>query len=303
MSKSQSVRTLSKRLLFALAATIGVVLICVFTVHLFANQMYRGIASSRATGLAAYTSFYRSDSDKDSQNEGISRSAELQSRTTTFESSSNGLHQIVARHRGEFEDLRTENRSGQGRALAASFTVPANELDGTLDELKRLGRVQRISVASEDATVKTARMNRQVDAAKNNLARLQSLQRGHRAGIQDALALQKEIAKATDDLAQVENEQQNLLSTVARASVHFALLEEYRATLDVDISGALFQLRNSLMEGLGSIVSTLAAFLAALFEYGLPIGFWAAVSYFPIRFAWKKIQRFRIHQRAVARAE
>lgn len=300
MSKSQSVRTLSKRLLFALAGTIGVVLICVFAVHLFVNQMYRGIASSRATGLAAYPSFYRPDSDKDLQNQGISRSAELQSRTTTFENSCTGLYQIVAKHRGEFEDLRTENRSGQGRALAASFTVPAKELDGTLDELKQLGRIQNISVASEDATVKTARKNRQVEAAKNNLARLQSLQREHKAGIQDALALQKEIAKATDDLAQVENEQQNLLSTVARASVHFALLEEYKATLDVDISGALFQLRNSLVEGLGSIVSTLAGFLAALLEYGLPIGFWVAALYFPVRMIWKRIQGFRLQRAAQA---
>ena len=56
MSKSQSVRTLSKRLLFALAATIGVVLICVFAVHLFVNQMYRGIASHEITTDLAFLS-------------------------------------------------------------------------------------------------------------------------------------------------------------------------------------------------------------------------------------------------------
>jgi hypothetical protein len=296
--ESHSSLSLLKRLLLIAAGLIGIVLVCVFASWLSVQQMFRGIAASRASGLAGFFSSFQH-----SQNPAISRSAELQSRTTTFEDSTKQLYQVVAKHRGEFEDLRTENHSRQGRALTASFTVPANEFDGTLDQLKKLGRVQAISVASEDATIKTARMNRQVEAAKNNLTRLQSLQTEHKAGIQDALALQKEIAKATDDLAQVENEQQNLLSTVARASVHLALLEEYKATLDVDISGAVFQLRNSLIEGIGSVVSSSAAFFAALFEFGLPIGFWAAVSYFPIRFAWKKIQRFRIGQRAVVQAE
>jgi hypothetical protein len=300
MRESHSSRSLLKRLLLVVASLIGIVLVCVFASWLSVQQMFRGIASSRATGLAAYGIF---PSFQQSQNAAISRSAELQSRTTTFEDNSKQLYLLVAKHRGEFEDLRTENHSGQGRALAASFTVPANEFDDTLGEIKMLGRVQTISVASEDAAIKTARMNRQVEAAKNNLTRLRSLQREHKAGIQDALALQKELAKATDDLAQVENEHQNLLSTVARASVHFALLEEYKATLDVDISGAVFQLQNSLIEGIGSVVSSFAAFFAALFEFGLPIGFWAAVSYLPIRFAWKKIQRFRVQQRAVVQAE
>ena len=303
MLESQPSRSLMKRLLLVTASVIGIVLVCVFAAQLSVQQIFRGIASSRATGLAAWNIFPSfNDSNRGSQNPSISRSAELQSRTTNFENSSARLYQVVAEHHGDFEDLRTESRSREGRALAAVFTVPASELDATMDELSALGRVQRISVASEDSTVKTARTKRRADGAKSNLARLQSLQREHKAGIQDALALQKEIAKATDDLAQIENEQQNLLSTVSRASVHFALIEEYKAKLDVDVSGAMLQLRNSLVEGIGAIVSTLASFLAALLEYGLPIGFWAAMLYYPVRFAWQKIQRFRVNQRATAPA-
>lgn len=240
MSTSQSVRTLSKRLLFALATTIGIVLICVFAVHLFVSQMFRGIAASRATGLAAWNIFPSFGNSLDSQNPSISRSAELQSRTTTFDESTSRLYRLVGVHHGYFEDLRTENRSGQGRALAASFTVPATELDSTLEEMKTLGRVTQISVASEDSTVKASRVRRRVEAAKNNLDRLQSLRTKNKTGIQDGLALQKEIAKATDDLAEVEGEQQNLVSTVSRASVRFALIEEYKAAINSDVSGAFF---------------------------------------------------------------
>jgi hypothetical protein len=294
MSEPHSSRSLFKRLAMVVAGIVGIVLVCVFSAQLCVNQMFRGIATSRATGLAAWNIFPSFNSSlTDSQNPSISRSAELQSRTTSFDNSVSGLYRSVERHHGYFEDLRTENRSGQGRALAASFTVPASELDDSLNDLKALGRVQQISVASEDSTVRASRTQRRVEAAKNNLARLQSLRAQGKAGIQDALALQKEIAKATDDLAQIENEQQSLLSTVSRASVRFALIEEYRATLDVDLAGELFQLRNSLFEGLSGILATSTGFLAALFEYGLPVGFWGAILFYPTRLVWNRIRRFR----------
>jgi hypothetical protein len=303
MSSFSSARTLSKRLLIAFGATIGVVLICVFAVHLFVNQMYRGISSSKGTGLAAWKIFPASGNFvNDSQGPSISRSAELQSRTTAFDDSTSHLYRLVEAHRGYFEDLRTEKRSDQGRALAASFTVPATELDSTLEEMKTLGRVVQISVSSEDSTIKASRTRRRVDDAKNNLERLQALRTKNKAGIQDALALQKEIVKATDDLAQVEGEQQNLLSTVSRASVRFALIEEYRATIDTDMSGMVLELRNSLIEGLGGILSTVMAFLSALFEYGLPVGFWGAVLFFPARLIWKRLRRFRAAQAIPARS-
>jgi hypothetical protein len=294
MPEPHAFRSLFKKLLIAMGSIVGIVLVCVFSVQLCMNQMFRGIASSRATGLAAWNIFPSfNNSLGDSQNPSISRSAEVQSRTTAFDSSVSHLYRLVGEHRGYFEDLRTENRSGQGRALAASFSVPATELDSTVEEIKTLGRVIQMSVASEDSTVKASRTQRRVVGAKNNLGRLQSLRAKNKTGIQDALALQKEIAKATEDLAQVENEQQNLLSTVSRASVRFALIEEYKATLNTDIPDALFQLRNSLVEGMSGILSTSTAFLAALFEYGLPVGFWGALLFYPARLIWKRLQQLR----------
>src|SRR5215467_817882 len=111
MSSLSSARTLSKRLLIAFGAIIGVVLICVFAVHLFVSQMYRGISSSKARGLAAFNTFPSSGNYlNDSQNPSISRSAELQSRTTAFDDSTSHLYRLVEAHRGYFEDLRTEKR-------------------------------------------------------------------------------------------------------------------------------------------------------------------------------------------------
>jgi len=302
--------SLLKRLLLGAGFVLGVVLVCLFASRLAVQEMFSGIAAQRSSGLSAMLSFTPGAFQLGAGNASIARSAEVESHTTAFDRSAAKLRQIVAAHHGDFEDLRTENRSGQGRALAAAFSVPATEFDATLGEVKTLGRVQRISEASEDSSVRVARLDRQVSAARNNLVRLQSLQHEHKAGIQgqekviiqDALALQKEIARATEDLAQVENEQQNVLSTVSRAAVHFVLLEEFRASLDVDIAGAAFQLRNSLFLGLGAILSSLAIFLGAVFEYGLPITFWAALLYFPVRLAWKRLKVSRLKQPTLAPA-
>ena len=54
------------------------------------------------------------------------------------------------------EDLRTENRTGSGRALAATVSVPTEEFLNTLKDLKTLGRVEADSETGEDTAVKLA---------------------------------------------------------------------------------------------------------------------------------------------------
>ncbi|HTQ84675.1 MAG TPA: DUF4349 domain-containing protein, partial [Candidatus Solibacter sp.] len=277
--------SLWKRVLAGAGMVLVVVLVCQFASRLAVLEMFRGIAAQRATALDR---FPIAPFDEGTAWKGVSRSAKLASRTTEFGRGASRLQKIVAAHHGEFEDLRTENRSGQGRALSAAFNVPAAEFQATLDEVKSLGRIENISEASEDASVKAARLERQVSAARRNLERLQSIRREHKAGVQDALALEKEIAKGGQELSQVEGEQQGMLSTVYRAAIRVLLIEEYRATMDVDLQGALLGIRNSLVEGVGAVVSSLALFLGTVFSYGLPIAFWTALLYLPARAGWKK---------------
>ena len=285
--------SLWKRVLAGAGMVLVVVLVCQFASRLAVQEMFRGIAAQRATALDR---FPIAPFDEGTAWKGVSRSAKLASRTTEFERGASQLQKIVAAHHGEFEDLRTENRSGQGRALSAAFNVPAGEFQATLDAVKSLGRIENISEASEDASVKAARLERQVSAARRNLERLQSIRREHKAGVQDALALEKEIAKGGQELSQVEGEQQGVLSTVYRAAIRVLLIEEYRATMDVDLQGALLGIRNSLVEGVGAVVSSLALFLGTVFSYGLPIAFWTALLYLPARAGWKKMQQLRMKQ-------
>ena len=79
-------------------------------------------------------------------------------------------------------------------------------------------------------------------------------------------------------------------SREALRQIRLALLEDFRAPLQMSFKGSLLEIRNSLVEGIGNVLSSLTTVSGAILEYGLPIGFWCFLLFWPGRRAW---QRFR----------
>jgi hypothetical protein len=73
-------------------------------------------------------------------------------------------------------------------------------------------------------------------------------------------------------------------------------MEDYRAPLETNLAGSTLAVRNSFIEGVSAIFSSLALVLGVLFEFGLPLLFWAIILFWPMRTVWR---RFR-HRRASA---
>jgi hypothetical protein len=291
-----------KRVLLIVGGGILFLLVFVFAIRITMMEMFRGIESQKATGLSAVAqwdplsmwsmggaySLNRSNAVGESW---IARSAELQVHSASFEHSVSALHGIVAGHHGYLEDLRTESRTGAGRALGATISVPTEEFDGTLLDLQKLGRVESVSQAGEDSAVKLATAKRRLDATKINLARLQKLQRERKGELRDAVALEKDIAQANETVAEAERQSDGLISTVAQAHLRVALFEDYRAPLEVSVAGGFLQIRNSIVEGVGAIFSSICTVLGLLFGYGMPLLLWLALLFWPVRIAWRKFRR------------
>ena len=220
----------------------------------------------------------------------IARTASLLTYSSAFDASLAQLHQIVSAHQGFLEDLRTQSQSGSGRALAATLSVPSKEFDSTVADLKTLGRIEAISEAGEDSAVKLATAERHLSAAQTNLGRLQKLQRERKGELRDAVALEKDIAQANETVAESQRLQESLLSTVAQAHIHFILMEDYRAPFQTNLAGSSLALRNSFVEGVGAIFSSLALVLGVLFEFGLPLLFWALILFWPLRLVWRRFR-------------
>ncbi len=220
----------------------------------------------------------------------IARTASLLTRSSAFDASLAQLHQIVSAHQGFLEDLRTQSQSGSGRALAATLSVPSKEFDPTVADLKTLGHVEAISEAGEDSAVKLATAERHFAAAQTNLSRLQKLQRERKGELRDAVALEKDIAQANETVAEAQRQHESLVSTVAQAHIHLILMEDYRAPFEANFAGSILALRNSFVEGVSAIFSSVALVLGVLFEFGMPLLFWAIFLFWPLRALWRRFR-------------
>jgi hypothetical protein len=57
------------------------------------------------------------------------------------------------------------------------------------------------------------------------------------------------------------------------------------------VAGAFLQIRNSLVDGVGAIFSSIFSVLGIFFGYGLPILFWLALLFWPVRIVWRRFRR------------
>jgi hypothetical protein len=99
------------------------------------SELFRGIASSRSSGLSAMANWDEHSmwsgglgvaaipQESASRKSWIARDADLRSHCSSFERSVSSLRQIASAHNGYFESLRTESRSGVGRSLSATLSV------------------------------------------------------------------------------------------------------------------------------------------------------------------------------------
>lgn len=306
MSEISAPRSWPKRILLIVAALVAFLLLFVIALRITVTETYRGIETSKATGLAATTYWDErgmwssapmlqksvdSASAAFTWESPIVRTADLRTRSSTFDRSVVDLHRIVSAHQAYLEELRTEIRSRSGRALAATLSVPSKEFDAAVSDLKTLGRTEAISEAGEDSAVKLATAERHLAAAQTNLSRLQRLQRERKGELRDAVALEKDIAQANETVAEAQHQHEGLLSTVAQAHIRVTLIENYRAPLETNLAGASLALRNSFVEGVSAIFSSLALVLGVLFEFGLPLLFWAIILFWPLRSIWRRFRR------------
>lgn len=114
-----------------------------------------------------------------------------------------------------------------------------------------------------------------------------------KASVRDSIALQKEISEAKEKALETEKERAAVLSTVSQAFVRLNLLEEYRAGFDFSIVAASLQLHNAFLKGLTGILSSASIVISGLLQYGLPLLFWSALLFYPVRLIWRKVRNAR----------
>ncbi len=218
----------------------------------------------------------------------IARTAALTLVAADFDQARAATEAILSRHQGYFADLNVSAPSGAARAISATLRVPADQLEATLAELRKLGRVETESQNGQEVTAQYVDLEARLANARNTAQRLTDLLRERTGKLADVLAVETELDRVRGEIESMEAQRKSLSSRVAFASVNLTVREDFKAQLQPLPDSTWNRFRNGAIEGYRGMAESLIDALLFLISVTPTLLLWAGLLFFPARFAWKK---------------
>lgn len=219
----------------------------------------------------------------------IIRTAQLTVTTKDFGRAQPALEDILRRHRGYIGELKISTPTDSQRTLDATVRVPSDQLDATLAELRKLGRVESETQGGEEVTQRYVDLVARLKNSKNTEQTLLDILRNRTGKLSDVLQVEKELSRVRGEIEEMEAERKELAKQVAFATVTARIAEEYKAQLQAVPESTSTQFRNAAVEGYRTMVDGIVAVLLFLIAVGPTILLWGAILFFPARMAWKRL--------------
>jgi len=224
----------------------------------------------------------------------IVRTAELALIAADFDQARKNLEDTLKRHHGYFGNLTTGGSADAGRSLDAVLRVPADQLDSSLTELKKLGRVESESQKGDEVTQQYVDLQARLTNARNTEQRLTDLLRQRTGRLSDVLEVEEQIDAVRERIEQMDAEKKNLANQVAFATLSLKLREDYKAHVQMVPPSTSSRIRNAAVEGYETMVAGLIAIALFLASWGPSLLLWSIILFFPLRGLWRKVRRARI---------
>ena len=221
----------------------------------------------------------------------IVRTAQLSLTSTDFDRVRDRIIEILKRHQGYVGELNVSSPAGVARTLQATLRVPADQLEAATAELKSLGRVESESQSGEEVTQQYVDLEARLRNAHNTELRLTDLLRQRTGKLSDVLAVEKDIDEVRGSIERMEAEKKNLGNRVDFANLTLRVTEDYRAQMQVVPASLFTRLQNAAVEGYRSMAEGVVGALLILLSYGPSLLLWGAVLFFPVRAAWRRLNR------------
>jgi hypothetical protein len=182
---------------------------------------------------------------------------------------------------------RQEHRSG-----SVTIRVPADRFAAALSALKGVGKVRGESVSTQDVTKAYTDLETRLRVKRDTAGRLRELLRTRTADLPDVLNAERELARVTEEIEQMEGERRFYDQQVAFSTITLALAEP-QAVVEAGVFAPIgHALRDSMQ--------VLAQSLAALVYVVVALAPWLALAYA----AWRTVRAVRARRRpAAARAQ
>jgi hypothetical protein len=261
-----------------------------------------GLISSNANGSSGIAESESEGNETDSSEHTvptvpmIARTAGLTLTTKEFDKTRTSVEEILKRHNGYMGELKVTVPADSGRALTATLRIPAPQLEAALAELKKLGRVEDESQGGEEVTQQYVDLEARLVNGKHTEQRLTDILRQRTGKLQDVLKVELEIDRVRGEIEQMQAEKKELSKRVAFATLNTMIKEEYFARLQGAPASTGSRFRNAAVDGYNTVVEGLISVGLFLLSAGPSLLLWAAVLFFPIRWAWKKFRAARTRE-------
>jgi hypothetical protein len=165
----------------------------------------------------------------------------------------------VEKHDGRI-DNRSEQSATDSQDASAQLTirVPQDQITDTLDELKKLGTVENVSISETDVTAQTTDLDARITAMQASVDRLLGLM-STATNIDDLVALESALSTRQADLDSLTSQRKALGDQVDYSTIELQLY-----TAGSVPSGGPKDFWGGLVVGWNSLLSTLSGTLVVL---------------------------------------
>lgn len=219
----------------------------------------------------------------------VIRTATLALVTRDFDQARAVIERLVGQRRGHFGQLTVRGQSGSARLLEATVRVPSNQLDATLAEMKKIGRVEDESQNGDEVTQEYVDLVARLSNSRHTEQRLIEVLRTRTGKVGDVLEVEQEIARVREEIERMEAQRKTMVNQVEFATVQLRLTEDYRAGLQMAPPSAGTRLWNALVEGVRNAAQSVLSLALFLLAVAPSLLLWAALLAWPARVAWRRI--------------
>ncbi|MGB9244304.1 MAG: DUF4349 domain-containing protein [Candidatus Acidiferrales bacterium] len=221
----------------------------------------------------------------------IARTASLSLVVRDFAGIEAAVKNVVSRHSGYIGELNTSTPPDAAKTFSATLRVPSAQLEPALAELKQLGRADQASQAGEEVTKQYVDLAARLKNSRATEERLLAVLRNNTGKVKDVLEVENEISRVRGEIEEMEADQRTLQARIDFATITLSVTEEYKASLNGAPSSTSTRLHNAFVTGYHSVVENVIGLVAWLLEAGPTLLLWAALLFFPIRWAWRRVRR------------
>jgi hypothetical protein len=222
----------------------------------------------------------------------IARSVSLTILVKNIPNARGALDAILQVNHGYAAQLNLTTPEEGSRSFQASLRIPATQLPGALDSLRRLGHVESESQSGEEVSQQHLDLAARLNNARETEQQLRAILQQRPGKMQDVLQVEEQISQTRGEIESMEAEQQALEHRVAFATVDLQLTEEYKAQLG---NGAAIsvgsRMRNAAVSGIRNAVDSLVGRVVLLEENGPAALLWLAILGIPTTLVWRRYQR------------